>query len=245
MLGINAGTIRNVYVQAENVANINVSDADFGGISGRNLGTIQNTYFAGKATFTTGSGENIGVISGTNTGTISYSYHDSTIISVGMNTTASTGITTANFRTLTGIVTSEANIFRRVRKGASSTYMYPTLYGYVGTGVELDPFLISSPATLLYFPYSYEYQVTNRFYKITNDIDMNLLAKNAYIPGEVSRTTANNVTIDGSVTGSDVGNSKYINGSYSIINLTINKPLEYIASSISYLSFGFIPVARL
>ena len=206
---------------------------------GKNIGTIENTYFAGKATF---NGGNVGVIVGTNTGTVSYSYHDSTIISIGMNTTGSTGITTANFRTLAGITTSTPNVFRQKRTiVGGTTYMYPTLCGFIGTGTDVNPFIIDSPATLLYFPFSYEYTRGGMIYKITNDIDMNLLAKNAYLPGENSKYLGANSKIDASVSGSDIGNSKYINGSYSIINLTINTPILYVVSNVTYVLFAFMP----
>lgn len=60
---------------------------------------------------------------------------------------------------------------------------YPRLYGFTGTGTEADPYVISTPADLIYFPMSAEYSsTTRRYFQLGSCIDMNEVAPYAYKP---------------------------------------------------------------
>lgn len=79
----------------------------------------------------------------------------------------------------------------QVYSGQSSNeedYGYPRLYGFGGTGTSADPFTISTPADLVYFPTSAEAFCRNDglklYFSLKNCIDMSEAAPFAYKPAE-------------------------------------------------------------
>lgn len=65
----------------------------------------------------------------------------------------------------------------------SYNWDYPRLYSFPGSGTEEDPFLINTPAQLIYFPNSFEYYSYSKFnFRLGRCIDMNEVAPGAYVP---------------------------------------------------------------
>lgn len=73
-------------------------------------------------------------------------------------------------------------------------WCYPRLYGYSGSGTQEDPFLISTPAQLVNFPFSFEYYSDNKsYFRLSADIDMSVADENIYRPQLMPEIVTNHV----------------------------------------------------
>lgn len=211
----NYGTIDSVYVIAQEYRNPDVvaeqnviSSANAqcaGGLVAENYssGSISNSYFAGMLDAADPVNQN--PVCAVNSGSVVNCYYDKDVFA--------SGISGSNISEIDGEVTGLSNIdLKKVNfsengmqntsfKPNLATYVtnsnyfsadvhqqcwtYPRLYGFTGVGTQDDPYIISTPADLIYFPTSGEYigfGKVYRYFRLEKCIDMNEVAPNAYKP---------------------------------------------------------------
>lgn len=206
---VNYGIIDSVYAIVQEYtsadATINIissanSTYTAGLVAENNSGaTLSNSYFAGM--LDAHDPQNQHPVCSKNEGTITNCYYDSQVFAWGttgsMITEVSgeiTGLSNIDIKKVgfseNGMKSTKFKVNRINGYALTSTdtrqtsWGYPRLYGFTGTGTKDDPFLISTPADLIYFPCSYEYSNDNKYkyFALANCIDMNEVAPNSYRP---------------------------------------------------------------
>lgn len=203
----NFGSIENVYAIVQEYdtgntqGNIITTDvaAKAAGLVAYNGGTLSSSYFAGMLNC---SAQSQNPVCATNAGVVQNCYYDADVYQYGLsasrtddpgNNAEITGLTNIQLKRLDGV---ENTSFKKIRLSTSANsttgvannvswqryFDYPRLYGFEGTGTATDPYLISMPADLIYFPCSYEYTISKVYFSLANCIDMGEVAPNAYQP---------------------------------------------------------------
>ena len=173
-------------------------------------GVLRNSYFAGVIHSTDDLGIQHPVCP-SNEGTIENCYYDKDVYQYGVvyaaagnkpqirtdNSDENTmkGISSIDLRRVGFSENGMQNTsFKALRAGKAGTsysntstnsadWLYPRIYGYSGSGTEADPFIISTPAQLINFPYSFEYFSENKsYFRFDSDIDMTEVGDFIYKP---------------------------------------------------------------
>lgn len=239
----NYGFIDSVYAIAQeyrdpdSVADVNIiSSANArcaGGLVAKNYesGTVSNSYFAGMLEASNPVSQH--PICADNIGTITNCYYDSQVFAAGLSGSVISEIdgevTGLNNIDLKKVGISENGMqntkFKLIPAVLNFSYAhnnqnwwaYPRLYGFTGTGAEDDPYIISTPADLIYFPTSAEYMFNNsmKYFQLEKCIDMNEVAPNSYKPN-MDFTFYTNRTAGGKwLQGVNIYNNYYFRGSLS------------------------------
>ena len=203
----NSGTIDSVYVIAEEY-NIDGTPSVNAIVSANALytaglvafnnegGMLSNSYFAGMLAASVPT--NLNPVCAGNNGTITNCYYDGQVFACGLSGSTITSVdgkitplNNIDLKKMNGMTDTKFKILRAAYNVVSSNkteyyWQYPRLYGFTGQGTKDDPFLISTPADLIYFPNSAEYcsnAITYYYYyRLANCIDMNEVAPYAYQP---------------------------------------------------------------
>ncbi|MBQ8133295.1 MAG: hypothetical protein IJ192_02620 [Clostridia bacterium] len=184
--GKNYGTINSVYVisaeyseSGNRSVNAIISSiaSHAGGLVGMNYegAELSVSYFAGIIDADNPS--NYGPVCAGNEGTVTNCYYDQDVIKYKSGTKPSVtytndeikGLTNLNLKKMNGM---EGTAFKQLRAAINvlststnlQSWQYPRLYGFKGKGTKEEPFLISTPADLIYFPNSAEYCSNNKDY---------------------------------------------------------------------------------
>lgn len=210
----NYGTIDSVYVIAQEYRNPDVvaeqnviSSANAqcaGGLVAENYssGSISNSYFAGMLDAADPFNQN--PVCAVNSGSVVNCYYDKDVFASGISGSniseidgevtglsnidlkkvnfSENGMQNTSFKPNLATYFTRSNYYTDV---TSSYWSYPRLYGFTGIGTQDDPYIISTPADLIYFPTSGEYIGSSKVYKyfrLEKCIDMNEVAPNAYKP---------------------------------------------------------------
>lgn len=176
-------------------------------------GVLSNSYFAGMLNAANPSAQNPVCASNSEGGIILNCYYDNEVFAYGFSGDTITevegeitgltnidlkkvgysenGMTGTKFKPSIAITDS----INYTSNNTRYNWLYPRLYGFSGTGTADNPYMISTPADLIYFPTSYEYASrVKKYFQLANCIDMNEVAPNAYKPQLISSLTTNNFT---------------------------------------------------
>ncbi len=206
LVAVNSGTIKNSYFAGtldfskfDNITDLNVlNDKKFGVICAINTGTVENCYYDSQVFGQRSYNANISMLAAGNTTNYKVTGLTNYQIKCINSTENPTSMTGTRFKRIPAKVrgTKDNDDVYTGKSSNEEDYCYPRLYGFTGIGTENAPFLISTPAQLIYFPVSAEAMSQQNSYKtyfaLANDIDMDEVAPYAYKPAERFRIITNN-----------------------------------------------------
>lgn len=214
----NYGTVENVYAIVQEYKDSAVSEVQSNVIKSSNAAnaaglvavnhegaTLKNSYFAGTLDSSSPNIQN--PVCASNSGTVTNCYYDKEVFAYGTAGEQTdevsgeiTGLSNIDLKKLNGVTNTDFKPIR-LKNNTSTTqneWSYPRLYGFEGSGTQSNPYLISTAADLIYFPFSYEYCIDKVYFALEKCIDMSEVAPNAYKPN-LDFTFSTNYILNGQV----------------------------------------------